>query len=135
MLVRDLLQVTDATYRATWAQCEHARRVRVVTSALTIFGERVAEGYAPMQPAVVLWCDGSITVSPSPSLTRAEAAAWTDLGLYLTPCPMCPGPIAEENATRWRDLANGLDPDALATQLQSHEARLLFAETGGDATC
>ena len=70
-----------------------------MAEALATFAARVAEGYAPMQPALGVWENGDVDVGPSPALVGTEGmAAWVDLPLTLTPCPMCPGPIATENA-------------------------------------
>ena len=95
-----------------------------VAEALATFAARVAEGYAPMQPALRLWENGEVDVGPSPALVGTEGmAGWVDLPLTLTPCPMCPGPIATENADLVNEFREAVPPETLSEELLQERGR------------
>jgi hypothetical protein len=111
--------------RTLYDLLQHREQRRTeVAEAMATFAARVAEGYAPMQPALRLWENGEVDVGPSPALVGTEGmAAWVDLPLTLTPCPMCPGPIATENADLVNEFREDVPPETLSEELLQERGR------------
>jgi len=103
-----------------------------VGHALTMFGQRLAGGYAPMDAALILKRNGEVYVGPSPALTRdPEAAGWVGLGLEFEPGPLAPdGPQAEGNFVRFDEWRLSVEEWELARDLTAHAQRL----AAGDGT-